>query len=107
MNRKTITLVAGVELETPQVLKEVRIHPTGKVEFSYVDENAQQIRAWTGVHRQREMGEKTLLKTEIDPTELQMGEANALRKFSFIFAIDTNNLEIDGLNYSVAHIMQL
>lgn len=107
LNRKPTTSVVGVELETPQVLNSVTFNADGSVKFNYQSDAAKQSRAWTGVHRERKKGEKTILRVDIDSTDLRFGEYEALRKFDFIFAIDTNNRPIGGSLISVSHVMQL
>src|SRR5258708_3181351 len=107
LGRKQLTHVAGVELETPQVLDSVRIEPDGRIAFNYVNKDAKQRRAWVGTYRKRKKGEKTLVKVDTNPNELRLGEIHALRKYEFVFAIDTNNRRIGDHLVSVAHVMQL
>jgi len=107
LGRKPLTHVAGVELETPQVLQSVQIEPDGRITFNYANKDAKQIRAWVGTHRERKKGEKTLVKVDTNPNELRIGELHALRRYDFVFAIDTNNRRIGDHLVSAAHIMQL
>jgi hypothetical protein len=107
IGKKPLSHVVGVEHETPQVLNGARIEPDGRIVFLYENKEAKPKRAWVATHRERKKGEKTLVKVDTNPDELRIGEINALRKYDFIFAIDTNNRQVGDNLVSAAHVMQL
>jgi hypothetical protein len=83
------------------------MEPDGTITFIYANEEARQRRAWVATYRERKKGQKTLIQADINPAQLRIGEAHALREYSFVFAIDTNNRRIGGTLVSAAHVMQL
>lgn len=107
LGKKPLSYVAGVELEKPQILKNVQIEPDGRITFNYADKDAKQKRAWVSTHRERKKGENTLVKVDTNPDELRIGEIAALRQYDFVFAVDTNNRQIGDYLVSAAHVMQL
>jgi hypothetical protein len=103
-----VTQAVGVQHATPQVLKKVTFNAAdGSVKLNFVGNDAKPVRAWTETHRPRKKGEKTMMRIDIDPDDLRIGESTALRKFDFIFAIDTNTSKGGATKTSVAHVMQM
>ena len=105
-NRKPLSHVVGVELETPQALKGAQMEPDGTITFLYANEGVRQKRAWVTTYRERKKGQKTLIQADMNPDQLMFGEIH-LREYDFVFAIDTNNRRIKGTAVSAAHVMQL
>lgn len=104
--RKQVTHSVTVDFGEKTKLDAVRIGPGGQIQMMSNNKIVTPQRAWTGSHRERQKGEKSLLRVPISPEELTFGEVQALKKYNRVFCVDTNTKTINNTKLSIGCIAE-
>lgn len=79
-----------VRFENPMRVENYGLSPSGKLQILNEGKAVLPQEAWISEHRSRLDGrDKVIRKTSISPGDLQLGEILALKKYDYLFAIDT------------------
>lgn len=106
--RKPVFETVTVEFSVPTRITGYQVGADGSIAFVCDGTPVSPMRAWVGLHREREKkGEKHLVQVPIESENLRIGELPALKLYNRIFAIDTSTKEIRGNIESICCFAEL